>query len=362
MKLVKLCLLFGLLASLLFVSGCSKSPEEAVSTQASDHTTAVETGSFSAALVPEEGQTPVSSTEAQTELQTTAAGNREESKASVEPVLFTGTEAEIRDQKLRWHLKLPDKYREADNYYFEEILEVTDVSHIMYDFFETDERYYSEEEFLAYDNKELLKLAKNEIYARRGRMFTDPDIYNYFLSKMWYEPRYTPEEFDESCFNKYEKANLEILAKLEEKLNANSAVPISQVEPVIFTGTEDEIVRKKWVWHSTLPRKYRWIDTHYFEDILGYRDASCIYHNFFDTDERYYSEEELTIWDEKEFLKLAKNEIYARRGRMFTDPEIYHYFLTKTWYEPRYTPEEFDESCFNKYEKANLELLVSLGA
>ena len=58
----------------------------------------------------------------------------------------------------------------------------------------------------------------------------------------------------------------------------------------------------------------------------------------------------------------AKNEIYARHGRMFLDREIYEYFLTRMWYEPTYAPEEFDESCLNEYEKANIELLVSLGA
>ena len=61
-------------------------------------------------------------------------------------------------------------------------------------------------------------------------------------------------------------------------------------------------------------------------------------------------------------LKLAKNEIYARHGRVFIDEDLYEYFLTRMWYEPIYTPEEFDESCFNDCEKANLELLLSLGA
>ena len=81
----------------------------------------------------------------------------------------------------------------------------------------------------------------------------------------------------------------------------------------------------------------------------------------FDTDSQYYSEEDFAGCSDT-ILKLAKNEIYARRGRMFTDPELYEFFLTRMWYEPKYTPEEFDESVFNEYEWANLELLVSLGA
>ncbi|WP_434311006.1 YARHG domain-containing protein [Hominifimenecus sp. rT4P-3] len=64
----------------------------------------------------------------------------------------------------------------------------------------------------------------------------------------------------------------------------------------------------------------------------------------------------------QELLRLAKNEIYARHGYIFRDPALKEYFLTRDWYTPCYQAEEFDESCFNEYEKANLELLVSLGA
>ena len=90
-------------------------------------------------------------------------------------------------------------------------------------------------------------------------------------------------------------------------------------------------------------------------------DVSGIFFYMFDTDSQYYSEEDFAGCSDT-ILKLAKNEIYARRGRMFTDPELYEFFLTRMWYEPKYTPEEFDESVFNEYEWANLELLVSLGA
>ncbi|MCI9362558.1 MAG: YARHG domain-containing protein [Hungatella sp.] len=34
----------------------------------------------------------------------------------------------------------------------------------------------------------------------------------------------------------------------------------------------------------------------------------------------------------------------------------------RVWYEPIYVPEEFDDSCLNDYERANLELLLELGA
>ncbi|MCD8026378.1 MAG: YARHG domain-containing protein, partial [Clostridiales bacterium] len=61
----------------------------------------------------------------------------------------------------------------------------------------------------------------------------------------------------------------------------------------------------------------------------------------------------------KEDLSLALNEIYARRGRIFNDSTLAAYFNSKTWYTPKYTAEEFSENVtFNKYEQANLQLLV----
>ena len=82
---------------------------------------------------------------------------------------------------------------------------------------------------------------------------------------------------------------------------------------------------------------------------------------FADADTRYLTKEEVDKLS-LQAVCYAKNEIYARHGRMFLDREIYKYFLTRMWYEPTYAPEEFDESCLNEYEKANIELLVSLGA
>ena len=56
-------------------------------------------------------------------------------------------------------------------------------------------------------NTEQLRLARNEIYARRGRKFADPQLMSYFTSKEWYTPLYEINDFDESCFNDYERAN-----------------------------------------------------------------------------------------------------------------------------------------------------------
>jgi hypothetical protein len=81
-----------------------------------------------------------------------------------------------------------------------------------------------------------------------------------------------------------------------------------------------------------------------------------------DSNARYYSESEIEQLTDREVI-FALNEIYARKGRMFTNEEIRSYFESKSWYKGTIPPEEFDadqESHFNEYELANLSLLVSV--
>ncbi len=79
-------------------------------------------------------------------------------------------------------------------------------------------KYYSEKE-LAHLTKEELRLARNEIYARHGRMFSSQDLQGYFEEKSWYVPVYTAEEFtdiEKDVFNEYEKANIVMIQKMEQ--------------------------------------------------------------------------------------------------------------------------------------------------
>ena len=134
-----------------------------------------------------------------------------ESTRSVEPVYFEGDIGEIRTQKHR--LEKGNQYCEASARYSEDILGDTGVVTAYELFPQTAERYCTAEDFPEASDT-ILKLAKNEIYARHGRMFLDRELYEYFLSQWWYEPLYAPEEFDESCLNEYERANIDLLVSL----------------------------------------------------------------------------------------------------------------------------------------------------
>ena len=63
--------------------------------------------------------------------------------------------------------------------------------------------------------------AKNEIYARRGRIFDSQELNDYFYSKPWYYGRILPEDFSSDVFNKYELANITLLDGYERALDPN---------------------------------------------------------------------------------------------------------------------------------------------
>ena len=56
-----------------------------------------------------------------------------------------------------------------------------------------------------------LQMAINEIYARHGRRFSDPDIQSYFDSQPWYHGTIEPDAFDTSVFSSTESQNIQYL-------------------------------------------------------------------------------------------------------------------------------------------------------
>ena len=221
----KICQKTLLIAAFAGCMGCSSAKETTASAtiaQESQETTseaatttvaAVESTTAAAATAAQ----PTSTAESPSSIaETTVAASEtatsaSESTRSVEPVYFEGDIGEIRSQKMK--LAEGNHYCESSNDYFENVLGDTGVSNSYELFPQTAERYFTAEDF-ADCPEDILVLAKNEIYARHGRMFLDREIYKYFLTRMWYEPTYAPEEFDESCLNEYEKANIELLVSL----------------------------------------------------------------------------------------------------------------------------------------------------
>lgn len=99
-----------------------------------------------------------------------------------------------------------------------------DMSTAEYVLPDSDMRYLELEEVEAladYGGKDLIRLAVNEMYARHGFVFKKPKNQEYFERKSWYypQPGLTDSYVKEHLFNDYEKANLEMLLKVEKRFN-----------------------------------------------------------------------------------------------------------------------------------------------
>lgn len=80
-----------------------------------------------------------------------------------------------------------------------------------------------------------------------------------------------------------------------------------------------------------------------------------------DSSVRRYTTAELSSLSDWE-LYLARNEIYARHGREFSNADLRRYFEGTSWYQPSYTPEEFDATSgiLSDVEQANIETILSV--
>lgn len=70
------------------------------------------------------------------------------------------------------------------------------------------------------------------------------------------------------------------------------------------------------------------------------------------------SREDLEGFDAK-MCKLARNEIYARHGRIFTDEMLRGYFESKEWYVGSIAPEAFTEDYLSEIEIANENTIIA---
>ena len=77
------------------------------------------------------------------------------------------------------------------------------------------------------------------------------------------------------------------------------------------------------------------------------------------SDKRIIDRSEVENMSEKQ-ITYALNEIYARRGRKFKSADLQAYFNSKPWYKGTIEPSQFDENSLNQYEKANVQIILSV--
>ncbi|MDO4476165.1 MAG: YARHG domain-containing protein [Lachnospiraceae bacterium] len=190
---------------------------------------------------------------------------------------------------------------------------------------------YSEAE-LAGMPPQVLCYAKNEVFARNGCMFVSGELQSYFNQQYWYTPVWQPAQFSMDMLNTYEVANVELLTSLEQRAGGYE---LDQ------TGYSFDPV-------------YAYMDG-YASDYDSYTVDPDSY-IFYDSDSRYLTEQELQALSLQE-LCYAKNEIYARHGRLFRSSELQGYFNQKNWYWGFESPDQFSDSVLNSFEVTNAALL-----
>lgn len=171
--------------------------------------------------------------------------------------------------------------------------------------------------------------AKNEIYARRGRMFDSQELQDYFNTQSWYSGTIAPGSFKDSVFNSYEATNIQYLTKLENSLSDGKGYTLD-AEGYDISAAGNNSWDDSWIWN--------------------------VDYIFLDSDTRYLSREELANLS-PQVLCYAKNEIYARRGRKFNSQELQNYFSSKSWYNGQTEEANFSTDIFNQYEASNVQLL-----
>lgn len=93
--------------------------------------------------------------------------------------------------------------------------DLSDLTKVDYVFPNSDSEYLSDSDLKGL-TKEQLGIARNEIFARYGYVFTTAEYVDYFNKKSWYKPN-SGFDGDIEKLNKYEKANVELIKVWEAK-------------------------------------------------------------------------------------------------------------------------------------------------
>lgn len=86
---------------------------------------------------------------------------------------------------------------------------------------ESNSRYLTAADLSGLSHEQLC-FARNEIFARHGRIFKTPEIAAYFNSKSWYKGTVSPQMFSEKVFNQFESYNVGFIRDYENKYYGGS--------------------------------------------------------------------------------------------------------------------------------------------
>ena len=234
-----------------------------------------------------------------------------------------------------------------------------------------------------------LKMIRGLVFGRHGRVFKDAEIKSYLETQPWYQPS---PDFKNSMLNDTERRNLDVIRIAEASKHQT-------IQPGDMRYWRDRpITAKKLGQHSGAEWKVLLAE---MEAIRGKRfnDEPWLQQYF---EERYwyraddkYDSKKLTVNERKNLellstaqkkqrkvallpgdmelfedkaiseqmlrglslheLRLLRNEVYARHGRMFRAEWLQQYFYTQPWYTP---DENFKDETLSGNDKLNVETIV----
>jgi hypothetical protein len=234
-----------------------------------------------------------------------------------------------------------------------------------------------------------LKLVRGIVFGKHGRVFKDPDIRRYLESRSWYK---AAPDFDNSKLNEIERKNLDVVRDAEARKH-------EQVEPgdMRFYKTRTLTIKKlghhtaaEWTVlaseveaiHGKRFEDTAWLQQ-YFDERYWYRAADRYDPKSLNEIERRnlqliesarkkqrrvaLSPGDMELFENKLIteamlrgvslheLRLLRNEIYARHGRIFRTDWLQQYFGSQPWYDPK---EDFKDEEISGDDKTNIETIV----
>jgi hypothetical protein len=236
---------------------------------------------------------------------------------------------------------------------------------------------------------EDLKLLRGIIFGRHGRVFRDNDIKIFLEEQSWYKPN---PDFKNSMLNDVERRNLDLIRiaeaakhefiqpgdmrywrgrqitprKLGKHSGAEWKVLLAEVEAIQGKRFDDEpwlqqyFEERYWYFPNDQydAKKLTAIERKNLEILSGaqkrQRKVALLPGDMQFFEDKAISEQMLQGLSLHE-LRLLRNEIYARHGRMFRAEWLQQYFFFQPWYAP---DENFKDEQLSGNDKLNVETIV----
>ncbi len=219
-----------------------------------------------------------------------------------------------------------------------------------------------------------------EIEAIHGKRFDDePWLQKYFEERYWYKAK---ANYSQTVLNDMERKNLE---KLNAKRNEDRKVAIAvgdmdKFQNVLLT---EELLKGlsmndlRLIRNEFWARRGRKFTTPGFKQVFEWRDwykpakdqTKVKLNPIEEKNVKLIEREETALRDKistepitkemvdglfVEDLRVLRNEIYARRGRVFKDAALQKYFAAQPWYQPN---PDFKDDMLTETESQNLAII-----